>query len=249
MLFSESASVARIATASAAAVRVFEQFGIDYSLHGDRSLADACREKGLDESAVSAEIDRAGSDVSPGPDWTAEPLSALIAHIVATHHDYLRRELPQIAQRLARVAEVYAERERSIMSELPGVFSGLMDEISLHMRKEEMMLFPAIEECEAAAASGAPLPPTPFGSVANPIRMMEYEHENAGGALARMRELTRGYTAPVYACMTYIAVVDGLKALEADLHQHMHLENNSLFPRALKLGQEHSGGISAHAGF
>ena len=244
MLFSESASVAQIATASAAAVRVFEQLEIDYRFHSGRSLADARREKGLDASAVSAGINPGGSDVSPGPDWTAEPLSALIVHIVATHHGYLRRELPQIAQRLARVAEVYGQRE-PIISELPGVFSGLTDEISLHMRKEEMMLFPCIEAYEAAAVSGSRLPATPFGSVANPIRMMEYEHENAGGALARMRELTRGYSIPAYGCVTYTALMEGLRALEADLHQHIHLENNILFPRALKLEQQYSGESSA----
>jgi regulator of cell morphogenesis and NO signaling len=230
-------------------VRVFEQLEIDYCLRGDRSLADACRDKGLDASAVMSEIDRSSSDVPAGYDWTAMPLSALIGHIVATHHEYLKREMPQLRERLTRVAQVYGGREPQIMSELPGVFQDLQDELSLHMRKEEMMLFPTIEAFETAAASGSPLPPTPFGSVANPIRMMQFEHENAGNATSRMRELTQGYAIPAYGCVTYTALMKGLRDLEADLHQHMHLENNILFPRAMKLEQEHSDGFSTHAGF
>lgn len=248
MLFSGSASVAQIATASSAAMSVFEQLGIDYCLHGNRSLADACREKGLDASVVSAEIDRAAAEIPERQDWTTPPLSELIAHIVATHHEYLRRNLPLLSQQLERLAQVYAEREPQIMSELPQVFQALDDDLSLHMRKEEMMLFPCIASYEAAAMSGSQLPPTPFGSVANPIRMMEYEHENADAALARMRKLTNGYSIPAYGCMTYTAAMGGLRALEADLHQHIHLENNILFPRALKLEQEHSAGVSAQTG-
>jgi regulator of cell morphogenesis and NO signaling len=248
MLFSDSASVAQIAAVSPAAVGVFERLGIEYCLHGNRSLADACREKGLDASSVKVEIDRASSDVLPGPDWTTAPLSELTTHILTTHHEYLRRELPLLSQRLARVAQVYAEREPQIMAQLPAVLQDLEDELSLHMRKEEMMLFPTIQAYETAVASGSPLPPTPFGSVANPIRMMEYDHENADGSLARMRELTGGYAIPAYGCLTYTALMEGLRSLEADLHQHIHLENNILFPRVLKLEQEHSAGLSAQTG-
>jgi regulator of cell morphogenesis and NO signaling len=133
------------------------------------------------------------------------------------------------------------------MSELPYVFRELLEELSLHMRKEEVMLFPAIEACEEASVRGMPLPPTPFGSVANPIRMMRMEHEDAGGALSRMRELTAGYAIPSYACATYTALMNGLRDLETDLNQHIHLEDDILFPRAIQLEREC--GRSATAGF
>jgi regulator of cell morphogenesis and NO signaling len=236
MFFSPSASIAEIAAASPAALRTLEQLGIDCRVDGSRPVADVCRDKGLDASDVIADIA-----------WTAAPLAELIRHIVAIHHEFLRREFPLISQRLARVAEVYAEREPQIMSELPGVFQGLVDDLSLHMRKEEMMLFPTIEAYEAAAATRQSLPPTPFGSVANPIRMMESEHDNAEGALARLRELTNGYTVPRYGCVTYAAMMEGLRAVEADLHRHIHLENDILFPRAMRLEQENTSGSSAFA--
>lgn len=248
MALSESATVAEIATASPAAARVFQQLGIDYHRDGSRSLAEVCREKGLDSSAITAEIESRGSGILPAPGWTTAPLSTVIAHILATHHEYLKRELPLLSERLARVAQVYGEREQQTMSELPRVFQDLHDELALHMRKEEIMLFPAIEEYEASSTRGALLPSTPFGSIANPIRMMERDHESADAALARMRELTHGYGIPPYACVTYTALMDGLRALESDLRQHIHLENDILFPRAIRLEQEYTAGQPARTG-
>jgi regulator of cell morphogenesis and NO signaling len=244
MAISESTSVAEIATASLAAARVLEQNGIDPRHQGNQLLADVCREKNLDASAVSAGIERANAE-NPPPDWTTAPLSSLIAHIVSTHHEFLRRELPLLTERLAKVAEVYGEREQNTMARLPDVLQELTDELSLHIQKEEMMLFPTIEAYEAAAARGMPLPPTPFGSVANPIRMIEIEHEHVDSALLRMRELTSGYAIPGYACVTYAALMNGLCDLEADLQQHIHLENDILFPRAVAIECER--GRSAEA--
>jgi regulator of cell morphogenesis and NO signaling len=236
MAFSEFASVAEIVTASPAAARVLEQPGIDPSREGRKRFADVCREKGLDASVVSAGME------SSQTDWTAVPLSRLIAHIIEDHHEFLRRELPVLAEQLGRVARVYAEREPEAMAELPAVFAALMDELSLHMRKEEIVLFPAIEGYEAATGRGEPLPPAPCGSVAHPIGMMRMEHQDATGALSRIRELTKAYAVPAYACPTYTALMNGLRILEADLHQHIHLEDDILFPRALRLEQRMTSG-------
>ena len=181
-------------------------------------------------------------------DWSLAPLSELTRHIVATHHEYLKREMTLLDERLSRVAQVYEERDRAMLQDLPGVFESLYEEISLHMRKEEMMLFPIIEAYEAAVSTGRPLPPTPFGSVANPIRMMEMEHDSAGGALDRIRELTSGYTVPAYACDTYKALIEGLRALEADLRTHIHLENDILFPRAIALERTADSRMTANFG-
>jgi regulator of cell morphogenesis and NO signaling len=225
-----------MAASSLAAVRVFEKFGIDYCCGGKRPLADVCKEKGYDPSLVRRELDTAlAADEVPERDWNAAPLSELIEHIVNTHHQYLRRELPALQARLDKVYRVYNESYGPTLLGLPEVFASLRSELEMHMRKEEMILFPAIAAGEAADTAGRPLPPTPFGTVANPIHMMEVEHESAGNALATIREIAGDFHSPEYACVTYRALMSGLDELERDLHMHIHLENNILFPRAQQL--------------
>ncbi len=236
MPVTETTTVRDIAAGSLAAVRVFEKYGIDYCCGGKRPLAAVCREKGYDPDAVQRELDAAlaGNAVSDR-DWNTAPLAALIEHIVRTHHDYLRRELPALEQRLEKVYRVYNERYGPTLIGLPDVFFNLRGELEMHIRKEEMILFPAIAAYEGAVLRGLPLPPTPFGTVANPIAMMEAEHESAGEALGRIHEITRDFAVPDYACVTYRALMSGLEELERDLHLHIHLENNILFPRAIAL--------------
>jgi regulator of cell morphogenesis and NO signaling len=133
------------------------------------------------------------------------------------------------------VYRVYNQRYGPTLTGLPEVFASLKAELELHIQKEERILFPAITACEVAAASGQPLPRTPFGTVSNPIHMMEHEHESAGQALSQIREITNNFEVPDYACVTYRALMSGLDELERDLHLHIHLENNILFPRAESL--------------
>jgi regulator of cell morphogenesis and NO signaling len=234
----ETKTVAEIASGSLAAVKVFESFGIDYCCGGKRPLDEVCRERGLDAEAVQRELECASAKPVPDQrDWTKDPLSELIAHIVATHHAYLVRELGPLSERIAKVERVYSARPEAAdrVAGLSEVFEALRCELLMHLRKEEMMLFPAIEAYEKAMEARQPLPPVPFGTVANPIRMMEFEHENAGAALGRLRQMTLDFEVPDYACVTYKAMLSGLRELEQDLHMHIHLENNILFPRALKL--------------
>jgi regulator of cell morphogenesis and NO signaling len=236
MRLSENTTVAELAANSLAAVRVFERLGIDYCCGGKRPLADVCKDKGYDPDLVGGELDAANAaPAAPERDWNTAPLSELIQHIVSTHHEYLRRELPAVQTRLDKVYRVYNERYGPTLPGLPEVFAGLRAELEMHIRKEEMMLFPAIAAGEAAVNSGRPLPRTPFGTVANPIHMMEVEHESAGEALANIREITGDFRLPENACVTYKALMSGLDELERDLHMHIHLENNILFPRAQRL--------------
>lgn len=229
-------TVRDIAANSLAAVRVFEKFGIDYCCGGKRPLAEVCREKGYDATAVQSELDAAmaGTPASER-DWATAPLAELIDHIVSTHHEYLRREMPAIETRLTKVFRVYNERYGPTLIGLPEVYAGLKNELETHMFKEEHILFPTLVGYEEADNAGQPLPRTPFGTVANPINMMEHEHESAGQALAAIREITRNFEIPEYACVTYRALMSGLEELERDLHMHIHLENNILFPRGEKL--------------
>jgi regulator of cell morphogenesis and NO signaling len=236
MRLAETTTVAELAANSLAAVRVFEKFGIDYCCGGKRPLAEVCKEKGYDAQAIQRELDAAaGGAPAAERDWNTAPLKELAQHIVNTHHEYLRRELPAIQMRLDKVFRVYNQRYGPTLLGLPEVFAGLREELETHTRKEEMILFPAIGACEAAVQSGQPLPSLPFGTVANPIHVMEADHESAGQALAEIRKITRGFELPEYACVTYRALMSGLDELERDLHMHIHLENNILFPRAQEL--------------
>ncbi len=225
-----SATVADIAAGSLAAVRVFERLGIDYCCGGKRPLADVCRDKGLDAEWVQGELDAAANPSGDAVrDWNSAPLRELAAHIVGTHHEYLKREFQPLGERLAKVYRVYNQRYGETLAGLPEVFGGLRSEMEMHMQKEERMLFPAIVAAESAADAGAPLPGTPFGTVANPIRMMEAEHDSAGRALAGIRTITRDFEIPGYACVTYRALMSGLNELEQDLHLHVHLRTTFCF--------------------
>ncbi len=236
MLATQDRTVSDIAANSLAAVRVFERLGIDYCCGGKRPLADVCRDKGHDLASVQRELDLAMDAPSiPSRDWNTAPLRELIGHIVGTHHEYLKRELAPLGTRLEKVYRIYNEKYGPTLTGLPDVYAGLRSELEAHLQKEEMILFPAIGACEAAIQGGSPLPPTPCGSVSHPIRVMEAEHESAGTALAAIRAITASYAIPEYACVTYKSLMAGLQELEQDLHMHIHLENNILFPRAMAL--------------
>ena len=210
--------------------RVFERFGIDYCCGGKIPLAEACATRGVDRDAVLKALDefeaRAASESEK--DWSRESMTALVDHIVATHHTYLREEFPRLTRMTERVAAVHGERH----SELPqvrDVFAAVRGELELHMHKEEQILFPMIKQLDSGDTGAA----GHCGTIENPIRMMEHEHDSAGDALATLRELTGDFAIPADACNTYRVMLDSLAKLEADLHQHIHKENNILFPKAL----------------
>ena len=212
--------------------RVFEELQIDYCCGGGMALTDACTKQQLDVESVVSRLTQA---IAAPPresteNWTQAGLKDLCEHIQSTHHTYLRDELPRLTRLIDKVVAAHGE-EHPELNELRKVFDLMHAELELHMHKEERILFPAIGQMEHAAS----LPSFPFGTVANPIRMMEHEHDAAGEALARMRELTGGYQSPADACSAYREMLDSLRQLEQDMHQHVHKENNILFPRAEKL--------------
>ncbi len=212
--------------------RVFETLRIDYCCGGGLTLSEACERRRMDPEQVLAELHDAleARPEGNGTDWTRAPLSTLCDHIEQTHHAYLKSELPRLTAIVEKVAEVHGAAH----PELPLVkstFAELRAELEPHMFKEERILFPAIRQLEQAASA----PAFPFGTVGNPIRMMECGHDHAGDALERLRLLTADYRVPEGACNTYRAMLDGLEYLERDMHQHVHKENNILFPRAIAL--------------
>ncbi len=215
-----------------ARARVFEKLGIDYCCGGKKPLATACEEKRLDLQLVLRELNAADQDRDAAEhDWANKSMTELTRHIETTHHAYLKEELPRLDFITRKVAAVHGENHPE-MVKVREVFVGLKAEMDSHMVKEEMILFPLCrrfeEEKDAAAASHC-------GSVANPIRVMIAEHDDAGHALEQFRTLTDDYTPPPDACNTFRALVDSLKQLEADMHQHVHKENNILFPRAIEV--------------
>jgi regulator of cell morphogenesis and NO signaling len=211
--------------------RVFEKLGIDYCCGGKKPLGSAIEERGLDAGAVVAELEQEQTGAAPqgGRNWATASLTDLADHIESTHHAYLKAELPRLAQLTHKVASRHGDRRPELV-EIYDVFSGLKAEMESHMMKEERILFPLCRRLDTAET----LPPSHCGSVANPIEVMVREHEDAGDALARIRVLTNDYTPPPDACNTYRATFDSLRQLEADMHQHVHKENNILFPKAAR---------------
>lgn len=221
-------TVGRVVVEHPVTARVFERLGIDYCCGGGRTLREACEKKGLELGNVLDQLARepVGSGDGEQRDWSAASAAELMEHIESTHHAYLKRELPRLGRLVAKVAAVHGEAEPALQ-EVRDVFSRLAQELAEHMAKEERVLFPWIKLLEAGA--GAP------AGVTRPIAVMIHEHDDAGAALARLRELTRDYTPPPTACGSYRAMLAGLSELEADLHEHVHKENNILFPKATAL--------------
>lgn len=243
-----SKTVRELAVEIPSATRVFQKHGIDFCCGGHKSLAQACDSAHLPAQTViddllAAEADRFARSENY-KDWSREPLADLIDQIVNKHHAYVRSESPRLNALAAKVAGKHGPNHPELASVQVAVES-LMEELRLHMMKEEQVLFPYIHRMEEAVISGEPVPPPPFGQVERPVAMMMQEHENAGELLRQMRELTGNFEAPEDACMSFRMLYQGIVDFETDLHQHIHLENNILFPRALQMeGNRHAGVVT-----
>lgn len=229
-------SVGQLVAEDPGRARLFERLGIDYCCGGRSTLDLACRKKGLDVASVLHRLAAGEHEAEPQHDGhgafdeQTATLGELMDHIVTRHHAYLYRELPRLAALAAQVVRPHGTRHPELR-EVRDVFDSLRNDLKFHLLKEEKVLFPLIARLEAAIGR----PEVSRGRVGNPILAMEHEHDDAGAALARLRTLTDGYTPPSDACPTYRALLEGLAALEADLHLHIHEENNILFPRARSL--------------
>jgi regulator of cell morphogenesis and NO signaling len=223
------------------ATRIFEKLGIDYCCGGGKSLEEACSAARLPVDEVLNRLEDATVPLSPARaerDWRSEPLADLIEHIVNTHHKYTREETARLQPLLDKVCSVHGKNHPELF-EIRETFRGLVQELTVHLMKEEMVLFPYIVHMEEAVLQRQRVLPPPFGKIENPVRMMMQEHDSAGEALRQMREASQGYTLPADACFSYRTLYEALGAVETDLHQHIHLENNVLFPRALQIEEEH----------
>jgi len=230
-------TVAEIALERPQAAAVFEKLGIDYCCGGRKPLEAACQEAGVELSHVEGLLAEDSKDKAETVNWKEQSLASLISHVVEKHHAYCREEGLRLQPLLAKVVSKHGGRHPEL-AQVEEHFTSLRDELSMHLMKEEQMLFPYIIGLEAAA-NGNSLPPrAPFGTVRNPVRMMVQEHDDAGHLVKGIRNLTGNFTLPENACPSFKALYQGLEAFEADLHQHIHLENNLLFPRAIALEDE-----------
>lgn len=206
-----------------------ESFGIDYCCGGQRSLGSAVYESGLDLLDVISALETVPvSDTAPV--WYG--IDGLVDHLVDTHHEYLREALPRLVALSAKVAGVHGGRHPELHT-VESLVAELSADLLPHLTKEEQVLFPMIRELATATT----LPIFHCGSVANPIRMMELEHDTAGDLLAQLRTVTAGYTVPDDGCASYHALYAGLEEVESDTHLHVHKENNILFPDVIAAEQ------------
>jgi regulator of cell morphogenesis and NO signaling len=232
-------TVREIALENPSSIRVFESLGIDYCCGGKRPLSDACSHAKVDFDRVIELLETAKLESqTPAGEWKDKPLGELTAYIAAKHHGYVRQETPRIHGLLTKVAAKHGPTHPEI-SMIDELFTALGQELSTHMLKEEQVLFPHIERMEQAVLAGSPAPAAFFGTVKRPIANMVAEHDDAGALLSQIRVLSNGYTAPAGACPTFLALYRGLEEFERDLHHHVHLENNILFPRSIEMEQAH----------
>jgi regulator of cell morphogenesis and NO signaling len=218
-------NVGDIAARVPASIEVFEHYGVDFCCNGRRSLQEAVSGTGVSAEGILAEIERAleaeAAEERAVRDWTAESPAALADYIVETHHTLLERELPKVGGDLAKIISVHGQNHPELL-ELGRVYEALRTELEDHLRKEEELVFPALRELGPSDAPSALLIAT--------LEDLEAEHDGAGSALHAIRGITSNYQTPPDACMTYSNTYRGLQALEADIHRHVHLENNILIP-------------------
>jgi regulator of cell morphogenesis and NO signaling len=225
-----SKTLAQIVSENHEAATVFEKYDLDFCCKGKRPLQVACTEKNLPAEAIAEELEHVFKKELHVVDFSKLSLSALADYIVSVHHDYTKSALPQIFHYLQKVSSKHGDRHNELYK-IFEKFSELRDEMEMHMNKEESILFPRIKELEEAAENNQ----TTTASIQIPITIMEDEHEHAGNLLKEIRSLSNNYTPPADACTTYRLSFTALQAFETDLHQHIHLENNILFPRTIEL--------------
>ncbi len=214
--------------------RVFEQYGLDYCCGGHVTLNKACQDKGIDPNELITALEKADSESSDveKKDWRNAGLTELADHIEATHHAYLNKELPRLNGLMEKVVNAHSERHPEL-SKVAATLGALTAELTQHLAKEEQALFPIIRQMDQTGDANHHC-----GEVANPIRVMEMEHNTAGDALATLRKLTNDFQAPADGCTTYQALYLGLAEMEFDIHQHILKESSILFPRAIALEEK-----------
>ena len=218
--------------------QIFKKLGIDFCCGGKKTLSEISRKKGISVEAIQAELDSLNSAADSGElNFDQWELDFLSDYVINTHHNYCRESIPFISEMANKVARVHGAYHPELI-QVAQVFARIAQDLSLHMVKEEKILFPFIKDLVFAKKTNSKITDQAVGEVSNPIRVMEMEHEQVGEDLSEIRELTANYTLPIDACNSYTILFKKLEEFENDLHKHVHLENNILFPKAIKLEKE-----------
>ena len=232
-----SKTLAQIVNSNYKAASVFENHHLDFCCKGKRTLEQACTESDIKIEEVLKELDKAEKTSESLTNYNDLSLTQLAEHIVSTHHDYVKNEMPVLLGYLQKVASKHGDRHPE-MNKVFQLFAAVKEEMEHHMQKEELTLFPRIKEVEKQLNEGKEIVIN-RNYLNSPINMMEQEHDHTGSMLAEIRNLTNNYNPPADACTTYQLSFASLQAFELDLHRHVHLENNILFPKALKMFGSH----------
>jgi regulator of cell morphogenesis and NO signaling len=217
------------------ATRLFETLKIDYCCGGDQPLTQACRSAGVEiDNVISMLTDLRESDANAQADFQKLSPKDLITHILDTHHTFTKSEIERLGALIEKVCGAHGLNHPELLT-VRDLFQQLADDLKPHMFKEEQVLFPYIGRLEHATTQNQPPPFAPFGTINNPIRMMMMEHDTAGTILRELRTVTSDYQVPADGCISYQTLYQALENFEKDLHQHIHLENNILFPKAIEL--------------
>lgn len=234
----ESQAVGEIVAEDYRTAAVFKKYGIDFCCGGKNTLSNACESKGLDINKVLQEIDGLSRPDGNQHNFNEWSLSFLTDYIINNHHHFVRTKLPEIKVYAKKVAAVHG-RSYPVLLEMRDTFMKLKDEMLSHLDSEEAILFPYIKKMEEAQRNGnAPDREQQAETAARAIQMMEEEHEEAGSLMAQLEVMSNGFTPPEDACATFRIYFQNLEAFQDDLHQHVHLENNILFPKALELEKQ-----------
>ena len=231
-------SLKDIVTQDFHAAAIFEKYALDFCCRGGKTIDEACGERGIEVASVLDELETIkskseGSSI-PFSDWGVD---VLINYIVNTHHAFVSRMIPVLLAHTQKIASVHGARHPEVIK-IADHFDTVAGDLQQHMQKEEVVLFPFIKQLAQAKKAGQCRVRPPFGTVRNPIRMMEAEHQAAGDEMSSIRSLSNGYIVPDDACTTYRVTYHELRDFELDLHQHVHLENNILFPKAILFESE-----------
>lgn len=239
MTFDSTTTIRDIVTTLPVSTRLFEKLKIDYCCGGDKPLGEACKSAGIAIDKLTAmlnDISKANM-AEAAPDFQNSNATELINYILEKHHVYTKDEMARLELLADKVVSVHGKNHSELL-ELQDVMNRLFSDLKQHLFKEEQILFPYIVALEKSRMDNETAPFAPFGTVANPIRMMLTEHDAAGELLREMRKITSDYQAPSDACISYTTLYKAIEAFEADLHQHIHLENNLLFLKATALENE-----------
>ncbi len=231
-------TLSEIVTDNFHAAVVFEKYNLDYCCRGKRQFEDACKENSIDPNSVIIDLEKINNNVTVNEqNYDEWELDFLIDYIVNNHHQYIRRMIPIIADHGEKAAVAHGENHPELLK-ISEIFAIIYKDLRQHMLKEEQILFPFIKQIVQAKKNNGETEKPYFGSVQHPIRMLEAEHENAGDGFNEIKRLGKNYIIPADACPTYSAFYNALMEFEKDLHKHIHLENNILFPKAIALENE-----------